>query len=120
MNKNLVQASVTLVQTFLDNLNIPYTYKEDIGEYTIKFLCKWLGNQEDLDNALDDFIQHNKDCRYECYCCGGCRDEVENLLPDNEPNVDDENIKEIVSVIERINEYITEITKSENTDSQNP
>ena len=117
MNKNLVQASVTVAQIFLDKLQVPYTYKEDIGEYTIKFLCKWLGTQEDLDDALNDFRQHNEDCRYECYCCGGCRDEVENLLSYDEPNVDDENIKKIINIIERINEYISETTKNEERNS---
>lgn len=117
MNKNLVQASVTLAQIFLDKLQVPHTYKEDIGEYTIKFLCKWLGTQEDLDDALNDFRQHNENCRYECYCCGTCKDEIENLLSDDEPNIDDENIKEIINVIERINEYISETTKNEKCNS---
>ena len=117
MNKNLVQASVTLAQIFLDKLQVPHTYKEDIGEYTIKFLCKWLGTQEDLDDALNDFRQHNENCRYECYCCGDCKEELENLFSDDEPNIDDENIKEIINIIERINEYISEITKNENSNS---
>lgn len=114
MNKNLVQASVTLAQVFLDGLKVPRSYKEDMSENMIKFLCKWLGNQEDMDNALNDFEQHNTDCRYECYCCGACRDEVEDLLSGNEPNVNDENIKEIFDDIKRINKYILENVKDSN------
>ena len=114
MNKNLVQTSVTLAQIFLDKLQVPYSYKEDIAKHIIEFLCKWLGNKEDLNCALNDFAQHNKDCRYECYCCGACKDEIKDLLSADEPNVDDENIKEILDDIERINKYILENVKDSN------
>ena len=99
MNKNLVQTSVTLAQIFLDKLQVPYSYKEDIAKHIIEFLCKWLGH---------------KDCRYECYCCGACKDEIKDLLSADEPNVDDENIKEILDDIERINNYILENVKDSN------
>ena len=109
MNKNLVQASVTLAQIFLDKLQVPYTYKEDIGEYTIKFLCKWLGTQEDLDDALNDFRQHNEDCRYECYCCWQCHD-IEDFKMD-EPNIKDEYVKNIKDLLLTFTKY-----KGENED----
>lgn len=94
---NLQMASVTLAQIFVDYLQgYNYNQKLGIGENIIKFLCRRLGNEEDINKALIDFEQHNADCRYECYCCGNCED-VE--LDKNEPNILDENIQEIIKIL---------------------
>ena len=99
MENKLLQASVTLAQTFVENLD-KYDRNDIkvVGENIIRFLYKWLGSDEDkVEYALIDFNQHNTDCRYECYCCGQC-EEVE--LDKNEPNVLDENIQNIVKLLQ--------------------
>lgn len=101
VNSNLLQASVTLAQIFVDYLQgYDYNQRLGIGEKIIKFLCGRLGNERDINAALIDFEQHNADCRHECYCCGNCED-VE--LDTNEPNILDENIQEIIKILKEEN-----------------
>lgn len=97
MENNLLLASVTLAQTFVDNME-GYDHNErfNIGENIIKFIYKWLGDNNDVETALLEYSQHNEDCRYECYCCGQCDDVT---LDKNEPNVLDENIVNIANVL---------------------
>ena len=99
MENNLLLTSVTLAQTLVDNLErYDHSDREVIGESIIKFLYKWLGSNEDnVEDALLEYSQHNTDCRYECYCCGQCEDVV---LDKNEPNVLDKNIQNIIRVLQ--------------------
>lgn len=99
MENNLLLTSVTLAQTLVDNLErYDHNDREVIGENIIKFLYKWLGSDEDnVEDALSEYSQHNTDCRYECYCCGQCKDA---MLSKNEPNVLDENIQNIIRVLQ--------------------
>ena len=98
MNKILLQGSVTLAQTFVDNTKRDRDWIK-IGENIIRYIYKWFGgeNKNEVEYAVSDFIQHNEDCRLECYCCGAC-DNFEDL-PENEPNVNDEYIKHIINLL---------------------
>lgn len=85
-------ATVTLAQVFYECCG----YSQTIGENIIQYIYKWFNpNDFNVNNALYTFDQHNRDCRYECYCCGDC-DGIE--FPEDEPNIDDEHIKNILAI----------------------
>lgn len=103
-NRNLHYASVVLAQNIIENLqNYTCGQREQIGESIIKFLYKWLYKEDNvyedtLDYTLSEFDQHNKDCRYECYCCSSvesCTGEVDA----DKPNVLDNNIQNIIKIL---------------------
>lgn len=96
MNKILLQGSITLAQIFVNNMSgYNYNTKEDIGENIIRYIYKWYGNEyaNEVQEAINEFRQHNEDCRYECYCCGQC--EGHDDFSDKEPSINDEYIKNI-------------------------
>ena len=98
MENNLLQTSITLAQSFVDNLEV-YTHENKmfIGENIIKFLYKWLGSDDDdVEYALLEYSQHNTDCRHECYCCGRCDIELDK----NEPSILDKNIQNIINILQ--------------------
>ena len=76
MNKILLQGSITLAQIFVINMDgYDYRVKEDIGENIIRYIYKWFGKEDsdETQEAVDEFRQHNEDCRYECYCLSANR-----------------------------------------------
>lgn len=83
-------AVVTLAQVIYENTG----FVSNVGENIIKFMYKWFNpNGFNSYSALSEFAQHNEDCRYECYCCGQCQNTA---TEDDEPNVNDEYIKNII------------------------
>ena len=100
MNKILLQGSITLAQIFVINMDgYDYRVKEDIGENIIRYIYKWFGKEDsdETQEAVDEFRQHNEDCRYECYCCGEC--EGHNDFPENKPSINDKYIKNIQQLL---------------------
>lgn len=95
MNKILLQGSITLAQVFVTNMNYyNHQIKENIGENIIRYIYKWFGKDiDEVEYAVNEFKRHNDNCKFECYCCGQC--EGCNNFPDNEPNINDEYIKNI-------------------------
>ena len=62
MNKILLQGSVTLAQTFVDNTKRDRDWIK-IGENIIRYIYKWFGdeNKNEVEYAVSDFLQHNED-----------------------------------------------------------
>lgn len=116
MNKTLLQGSVTLAQTFIDNTKRDCDWIK-IGENIIRYIYKWFGGNDvnEVEYAISDFLQHNKDCRFECYCCGEC--EELNDFPESEPNINDEYIKRIKNLLWEFDNAceLSEVDKNELT-----
>ena len=109
---NLLQGSVTLAQTFVENINLNnYDKNIEMGENIIRYIYKWFGGKYkySVEDAIREFRQHNTDCRYECYCCGQCHG-IEDFKMD-EPNIKDEYVKNIKDLLLTFTEY-----KGENED----
>lgn len=109
---NLLQGSITLAQTFAENINLNnYDKNIEMGENIIRYIYKWFGGKYkySVEDAIREFRQHNTDCRYECYCCGQCHD-IEDFKMD-EPNIKDEYVKNIKDLLLTFTEY-----KGENED----
>lgn len=102
MNKeNIEKVSVILAQLLVENSKeLSHEDAIMVGKNIIKFINKWAGNDSLV--PLSDFEQHNKDCRFECYCCGRC-EEIK-LNEDTEPTIKDENIVAILKILHKNSE----------------
>lgn len=102
--ENLKQVSVILAQILYEHLN-GYSSKERqaIGENIIRFLYDSLtySTTQGFIDAINEFTQHNEDCRYECYCCSS-RKECGNNKYDP-VSVDNSYLKEIIKILDSKN-----------------